>query len=782
MKKCRPLLNVPHRKLFRLVGVLAAVGIFAVFTLYASHKAFKTASSPLRTSKERNPENVDPHEHGHNPVDNISPDLSPTSLSAVMEQLLTTTSPDTPKAAALVTELKLAKATEQIPLLLTRALREPPSTPRPHGRDDTPLSTQQPTTAEASSHDSRWTERLPVRTEPSGAGAGIATTPAPVTYPATAPVDATNNARAGSIAGSIAGAAASRPSESVSEPAWNQTHSRVIPLFPRRWWAVGTSTWSTSEVATLAAAPLSGEGAVLRWTPAAARAFAAHWRAAQHISPSGTCYNNFTGGDYATRTCAYYGLFSLVRDITTQFMTYVLRGVALTEDPSALNGCKQYCTSAEAQGSDTHTGCLFGSLTPCTPPSNVPAAETRGSSMFGLPLHNGDVPDVPSSLLAGWERAGDVWWESLDGQRQPQPGAHVPGPVVAQAKLTMMRCMLADSLLWRPRPAVLSLAAQLEHTLGLAGPPATRTRSDTIATAWPDSSLPRRARALHPMLVLMARRTDKSKDGGSYSMLRQRFRDRQVPIEMYGLMARAIENAAGVAFRSVFVLSDDIMVFRNRSSFLQHFRNGESGVVSLTNPYWEEIAPLLPSDWNQNSHDTLDITTAVPRFAFHQQLLVDMLVASRHGDFLLGCGLSAVHQMVVQMAGARAGVDPTWRTVWEEDILPDIVANVTKSSMPQRQRGSNTTSWRTRPNINAVFGMQPGDTITIVNDVFNATLCERACQQHKECSVWTWHAPDAWGGYALQCWLRLDEVFVAHEETQHVSGCSDHIFECNLSA
>ena len=133
-------------------------------------------------------------------------------------------------------------------------------------------------------------------------------------------------------------------------------------------------------------------------------------------------------------------------------------------------------------------------------------------------------------------------------------------------------------------------------------------------------------------------------------------------------------------------------------------------------------------------------------------------------------------------------MDPSWRIAWEEDVLSLLIAsdpsvNNPKDSPFLLRYGNITNSsalpWRVFENTNSVYGMRPGLTEAFHHsDTPTARDCELVCRAHETCRVWTWHAPEAFGGYALQCWLRVDGIFDDHSEGAHVSGCRVDVDGC----
>lgn len=614
---------------------------------------------------------------------------------------------------------------------------------------------------------------------------------------------------------------------------------RPISLYPRGWWGQGMSIWA-GDPPSLHSPP--NTHVVLRWNGQAAKMLSAFWLAVQHQTPrpredvlmwteqtgyggegratksdNETCAVPFAASDqFVEQSCANYGLFSLVRDTATLFLGGVLTNITVVSNPAQLAACKPYCTATQANGSDTHLGCLFETLAPCRlPPGGAVKSPGNMNLVFGLPTGNYGLPDMPEPLWTRWVEAGAVWWETVQSQAAgiatvvgsnaatttpPPPRTATLSPRAAQpagvgrdfvvaAQRTMLRGLLLNGVLWRPRPAVQRIAAQLERTLGLL-PLSAGDRGrlggidDVLSAADATGASAEQSRKaydrFHPMLVLMARRTDKAKDAGIYTRLRAGLPGGQLPIAVYGKLAAAAERSAGVQFRSVLLMTDDVGVWRNRSAISTHLARGER-VRWLANPYWDHVASLLPHDWLVNSHDALNVDTAVSRYAFHAQLLADIIVAGRHGDYMVGCGLSAVHQTVVQLVGARLGMDPAWRTLWEEDYLPVVLEDLKRPLLAAKknvtQKAGNGT-WATYDNINSVFGMTALNSVKVNFNVPSAAECEGLCKRDAVCRVWVWHAPTAFGGFALQCWFRLDGVFVHRSESAHVSGCRADVPEC----
>eukprot|EP01047_Picozoa_sp_COSAG01_P041606 COSAG01_NODE_3581_length_5911_cov_688.858052_3_plen_994_part_00 len=83
-------------------------------------------------------------------------------------------------------------------------------------------------------------------------------------------------------------------------------------------------------------------------------------------------------------------------------------------------------------------------------------------------------------------------------------------------------------------------------------------------------------------------------------------------------------------------------------------------------------------------------------------------------------------------------------------------------------------SKKVEPGRNAVFGQSLRPREVWIHGgqhgtTKSASLCEKACQEHPDCNVWTWHDATL-NGYAMQCWMRSDRKCCGPLEDGHTSG------------
>ena len=342
----------------------------------------------------------------------------------------------------------------------------------------------------------------------------------------------------------------------------------------------------------------------------------------------------------------------MMRDVGTLVLENVLRGRATVQRHDLAPQCRRYCAASEA-GADTHLGCLWEPLSTCRSPHGPGSPSLLDADVHeGLSMQITDVPAPPQ--WDAWIAGGSVWWETTDGHRAVQGPS---GEALHAARTSMLRSLLAAQL-WRPRPHVAEAVAALEqHVLRSVGGAAA---------------------ALHPMLVLHVRGTDKSYDYGIMDQVRGRFPGKAVPYEAYGAMIRALENSTGLAFRTVLLLSDQLDLWHRRRRLRAYLRLG-GRTRFLINPHWPSAAALLENPtWLGQGHGVLQADIGAGQasiYEFHRQLLADrgIAIAGAHGDsncYIIGCGSSGVSQMVAQLVGRRAGVEAAWRSLWEEDFLP----------------------------------------------------------------------------------------------------------------
>lgn len=106
-------------------------------------------------------------------------------------------------------------------------------------------------------------------------------------------------------------------------------------------------------------------------------------------------------------------------------------------------------------------------------------------------------------------------------------------------------------------------------------------------------------------------------------------------------------------------------------------------------------------------------------------------------------------------------------------------------AMPLRVKWSQTTppprptpTWKVIQNTSFIFGGTAGEWPFLVNssqDTWEG--CEAACKANHtaggDCTVWTWHSNET-GGYARECWFRMDHVADATTDVGHVAGYLEH--------
>jgi hypothetical protein len=176
-----------------------------------------------------------------------------------------------------------------------------------------------------------------------------------------------------------------------------------------------------------------------------------------------------------------------------------------------------------------------------------------------------------------------------------------------------------------------------------------------------------------PVLALHIRRTDKARDPGQPSLLRSRG-EKQISLHVYGEMIRVVEHDLSISFNSVILLSDDLDSYFNREDWFIGLSNQTAEVV--VNPFWLEHSSFLnDSNWKNRGHDILseirtsEKTNDFDKHTFHLNIVSDALLASKHSDFLVGCGSSGVSQFISQGIGMRKQTDGNWFSLWEEDFL-----------------------------------------------------------------------------------------------------------------
>jgi hypothetical protein len=403
--------------------------------------------------------------------------------------------------------------------------------------------------------------------------------------------------------------------------------------------------------------------------------------------------------------CARWGLFSMMRDLGSWIIKDLSEGKASLQRSDVGHLCKKYCNNARGTF-DQHLGCFFAPLSACHspyeghsgPPSRIDLSNAATMQMDSLEIDALAGPgDWDKWLLEG----GTRWASHASLQPPDSPRAHVelvsrlPVPVGAAAhssythpdeesvnrktsaapapaqkpacassaqyeqavKISFLRSMIAG-LSYRPLPEIIGKVLTLENAFGLA--------------KHTHTPLNRNARHLHhPMLILHARRTDKANDQGLVKAVRDKYPSGQLPVSVYVDMMRTLEREVldGQQFKSIFVLSDDLEVWNHRDEF------GNRTV--LVNPYWThgQTSELLnDNEWRRRGHVKLRVLGNKAgedslMFNFHAQLVVDVLFAAKHGDYLLGCGGSGVSQLIAQLLGHRERIDGSWLSLWEEDFL-----------------------------------------------------------------------------------------------------------------
>eukprot|EP01137_Pigoraptor_chileana_P034595 Opistho-2@27385 len=405
---------------------------------------------------------------------------------------------------------------------------------------------------------------------------------------------------------------------------------KYVTIGKKRMWVVG---WNAREFP--AGALFLSPPPVLRWNENAVTRFTNRWEEVQAIKASDGHPGGRCNPELLRLIRAFpWGLMSSVRDIGTNLIESVMAGIPSRIWPEALqHSMRPFCTANGPDG-DTSAGCFWTErFTQCTVDQGAPA--------IGLAFHQYITHAAPpywDDMVA----KGDVWWETADGKRieQLDPPAFSNGRegAVEWSVYSMLRSMLFKTV-WLANYDVRESIKKLEAGLALK----------------------------KPMLVLQIRRTDKAIDHGIVDF-RHRFPGGYVPFSAYGDMIKALEGNVGVAFKSVLLLTDDLASWRQRDEWMAGF--SDRSVVPLINPYWLKYEALFSSpEWLSTGHVNLDRMADPSITTFHRELVADMMYASAHADYIVGCGSSGVSQYVAQGMGYRLGVDGTWVSLFEEDYF-----------------------------------------------------------------------------------------------------------------
>lgn len=254
-----------------------------------------------------------------------------------------------------------------------------------------------------------------------------------------------------------------------------------------------------------------------------------------------------------------------------------------------------------------------------------------------------DASELHSAVAGVWSHlsAAGLRADSWDSKKEMFSSMPVQEEISGARQLGILRSLMA-SVAFEPSALVENRVQELE-----------------VAVAPPAG----------PMLVVHIRRTDKVRDKsqGIYSPAKHakaKWTTSKNPLNSIVAIKALIKKTellGGTPFRSFFLIADDPEYFRSdvlralQSAFAEEPR-------PLFNPY---ILSQFSHDQNWKALGAFNISNTTE---IDIQLMADVVFASRHGSYVVGCGRSGISQLIAQRLGARFLMDPNELALFEDDM------------------------------------------------------------------------------------------------------------------